>query len=212
MRVVAEGFAHVRKPVDIARSKNKASSQLKRIFAQTVLPHADGLRPFTRPGIIPTQQMKEVCLLECKRLVGLALIVNEERERDPCLFAEMAGVADVSEANCHQFDAALTELLLIVTQLRDVLAAENSTVVTQENDDRRRVGPQRAETNGVPIHIGQSDLSKLAAIAIRHGASFSGRDGSSVKAESRIACARLPRIAAIARRNRRGRGDRKQPA
>jgi hypothetical protein len=44
-------------------------------------------------------------------------------------------------------------------QLRDVLAAEKSSVVPEKNQYRRLRGPQRTETNLPSIAIGKDNLS-----------------------------------------------------
>jgi hypothetical protein len=53
--------------------------------------------------------------------------------------------------------------LLVFAQLRDVLAAENSSVVPEKNQYRRLRGPQRTETKLLSLAIGKDDLRELAA-------------------------------------------------
>jgi hypothetical protein len=48
----------------------------------------------------------------------------------------------------------LVKLTLVLAQLRDMLAAENSSVVTKKNDDRETLLPQRAEPNFTPSGFG----------------------------------------------------------
>ena len=48
-------------------------------------------------------------------------------------------------------------------QLRDVLAAENSAVVAQENDYGWSRFPQRAKPDGTFIGIGESDFAQPGA-------------------------------------------------
>jgi len=45
----------------------------------------------------------------------------------------------------------------MLAQLRDVLAAEHSPVVAQEDDDGRLRLPQRAEPNGTLVGIWEND-------------------------------------------------------
>jgi hypothetical protein len=49
-------------------------------------------------------------------------------------------------------------------QLRDVLAAEDSAVVAQEDDHRRLSGPQEIELHGALIGIGQDDPGEALGI------------------------------------------------
>ena len=139
--VVAEGLADVSEAIDISGSKHETSAKLKWVLAKAVLAHADGFGAFARPGIIPSQQMKDVGLLERQRAVRLALIVNQQGKRYPGLLTEVPGITDVAKANRHQPGAALAEPLLVFAQLRDVLTAEDSAVVTEEDHNGRRIGP-----------------------------------------------------------------------
>ena len=89
--------------------------------------------------------------------VGLALRVDEQREGDPGLLAERAGVRGVPEADRRQAGAPRPELGLVVAQLRDVLPAEDSAVVPEEDDDGRRVGPERAQADRLAVRVRQDD-------------------------------------------------------
>jgi hypothetical protein len=42
-------------------------------------------------------------------------------------------------------------------QLRDVLAAEDSTPMTQESNNRRLLGPERTEKVGLAVDVRQFD-------------------------------------------------------
>lgn len=86
--------------------------------------------------------MKQVRLFEFDRPIGLALVVDQQGEGDAGLFAKVARVADIAQADSDKLGAFLPELLLVLAQLRDMLTAENSTVVTEKDDYCRRVGPQ----------------------------------------------------------------------
>jgi hypothetical protein len=53
--------------------------------------------------------------------------------------------------------------LLVFAQLRDVLAAKDSSIVPQENQHCWLLRPQRAKTNLLPIAIGQDEFRETAA-------------------------------------------------
>jgi hypothetical protein len=53
----------------------------------------------------------------------------------------------------------------MLAQLRDVLAAEHSPVVAQEDDDGRLQLPQRAEPNGTLVRIRENDFGQLCTEA-----------------------------------------------
>jgi hypothetical protein len=61
----------------------------------------------------------------------------------------------------------------VVAQLRDVLAAENSTIVAKKNQDRRPVRPQSSKLHSFAIHIRQNNAGKPAAEGVAHGNPFS---------------------------------------
>jgi hypothetical protein len=51
----------------------------------------------------------------------------------------------------------------VVAQLRDVLAAEDSSVVAKEGDHRWLIGPERAESDGLSFRVRQDDSRELLA-------------------------------------------------
>jgi hypothetical protein len=53
-------------------------------------------------------------------------------------------------------------------QLRDVLAAEDSTVVAKKDNYCRRLSPKRAEAGGMAINVGQGDSRQFAAEGLGH--------------------------------------------
>lgn len=73
----------------------------------------------------------------------------------------------VAEMRCHLRDAhadrqqvgpRTLEFLVMVTQLRDVIATEGSAVVTQPDDDRRPVRPELAHSSLHPVGVGERDV------------------------------------------------------
>ncbi len=79
----------------------------------------------------------------------------------------------VTESDGGETHPFVPECLLVLAQLRNVLAAEHSAVVAEEDEDRGAVGPQRAESNLVAFGVGQDDSRKLPAERLLHGDSFS---------------------------------------
>jgi hypothetical protein len=61
-------------------------------------------------------------------------------------------------------------LLLVFAQLRDVLAAEDSTIVSQEDHDRGSVSPKRTQPELLPLAIRQRNIYQTAAEAGCHPA------------------------------------------
>jgi hypothetical protein len=69
----------------------------------------------------------------------------------------------ITQSDSGQQSTFLSKGLLAFAQLRDVLAAKNSSVVPQEYDYGGRGGPQRAESNFAPVGVGEHDIYQLAA-------------------------------------------------
>ena len=71
--------------------------------------------------------------MAAREAVRPALLVDQEGECDPGLLAERARVLAVAEPDRRQPGARSAEGLLVLAQLRDVLPAEDSTVMPQEH-------------------------------------------------------------------------------
>jgi len=85
--------------VNIAGSENKASSELKRIFAQLVLPLSGGSSPFPRQGIIAAKKMQERALQQTHGAIRLPLGIDQKWEGDPSLLAKNLSVVGVAQAD-----------------------------------------------------------------------------------------------------------------
>ena len=141
LSIVAERFTHVDKAVNVSRRKNKTAAKLKWIFSQAVLAHADRLGSFASASVVPAQQMEQVGFLKAHRFVSLALIINEKREGDAGLLAEMPRITRIAQTHGCQARALLAKLLFKFAQLRNVLTAEDSTVMPEKDNHRRRITP-----------------------------------------------------------------------
>ena len=160
-------------PIHVAGCKHKAATKLKWIFAQAVLAHANGLGAFASASIVPAQEMQKVGLFEADGLIGLPLIVNKKREGDAGLLAEMASITHVAQTDSGQPRAFLAKLLFEFAQLRDVLTAEDSAVMTKKNDDRGRITPEGAQPDRLAIGVRKREACESGAVSLSHGASFS---------------------------------------
>jgi hypothetical protein len=72
-------------------------------------------------------------------------------------------VKAVSQSNCGKGCSFVAEVSLVFAQLRDMLAAKDSSIVPQENQHGGLLRPQRAKTNLLPITIWNDDLCEAAA-------------------------------------------------
>jgi hypothetical protein len=170
---LAERLADVVEAIHIARAEDEAAAELERIFAQAVLAHADGFGPFAGARVVRPQQVKQVGFLETEFAISDALVVNQKREIDVVFLAKKTSVIEVAQADGGKSGAALKELLKVLAQLRDVLAAENSTIVPQKDDHRRRISPQGAECYWLAVHVRQGDAGQSGAVSFSHGGTLS---------------------------------------
>ena len=120
--------------------------------------------------------MQGVGLLQLQRLIGFTLLVDQQRKIDAGFVAKCARIAEIAQSHGGKLRAFFFKLFLVFAQLRDMLAAENSTVVAQKHDHGRLVLPQRTELDFVPIHIRQHDMGQSGAIGRLH-AKFPARTG-----------------------------------
>jgi hypothetical protein len=133
--IIAESFTSVREPVDVTRPEDKTAAQLERVSSESeiVLRVSGGLGPGAGLGIVASQQVKQVCALQFHGGIGFALLINEQGESDACFVAKSARIGAIAKSYGCQGCAAVSEGLFVGAQLRDVLAAEDSTVVPQED-------------------------------------------------------------------------------
>jgi hypothetical protein len=158
--VITKGLAEMGKAIDIAWTENKTATELKWILADPSLCEARNLCFLAATHVVRTQHMKDVGLLELERGVRFPVFVNEQRETDAGVFNERSSEVDIAESNRREFGAAFLELRLMLAQLRDVLTAEDSTVMAKEYDYRWIARPERTESNGVAVRIRQRDVGE----------------------------------------------------
>ena len=99
--------------------------------------------------------MQERAVQQTHRTICLPLGINQKWERDSSLLAKDLGIVCVTQADGDQPSAFIAECLFVVAQLRDVLAAEDSSVVAKEDDHCGVVGPERAESDRLSFRVRQ---------------------------------------------------------
>jgi hypothetical protein len=90
--------------------------------------------------------VKQGGVAQAKSFVSLAFVVNEKRELDAGFLAKKLGIAGVAQPNNSEVSAFLLKFGFEFAQLRDVLSAEDSTVMAKEDHDSGSTLPQGAET------------------------------------------------------------------
>jgi hypothetical protein len=105
--------------------------------------------------------MQKRAVQQAHGAIGVPLGIDQKWEGDSSLLAKNLSVVGVAEADGGQPGAFIAERLFVAAQLRDVLAAEDSSVVAEEDDHSGAVGPERAEAHKPPGGIGQDDFREL---------------------------------------------------
>jgi len=125
----------MRVEIDVAGTENETCAELKRIRAQAMLSMAGGRR--TRPGfrVVTSKKMHQVRRLEAGRAIREPIRIYQQRKRDTGLLAKEAGVAGVAKTDSGEIGALGPEFIFMVAQLRNMLAAKDSTVMAEEDDN-----------------------------------------------------------------------------
>jgi hypothetical protein len=139
---VAKGLAEVGEVIRISWAKDEAAAKLKRIQPQFVLTMPGGASAITALEIVGAKYVKQIGRAEVGDFVGPAPFIDEQGKVDSRFFAENTGIVAVSKTDGCEGSAFVEEGLLVFAQLRDVLAAKNSPVVTKKNDNGRLGLPQ----------------------------------------------------------------------
>jgi len=173
--VIAKRLAYMDEEIFVSRRKHKAAAKLQRIFSQAMLLVSCGLGPFACCQIVFTQQVKESSLTQPNSFIGLAFVIDEKRKLDAGFLTEKPGIAGVAQSDDSKMSAFLLELGFKFAQLRDVLSAKDSTVVPKEDQHGRSRLPQRPETRGLAVDVGECYSSQLAAERFAHAGHSLGR-------------------------------------
>ena len=130
--------------IHIAGSEDKAPAELKGILAEFVLAMSAGFGALSGRRVVAAQKVQHRCLLKIGGAIGLSVLINQQGEGDAGLFAKLARIVAITQPDCSQSRALIAKFLLVLAQLRDMLAAEDSAVMAKEHDYRGPAGPQRA--------------------------------------------------------------------
>ena len=153
----------MREQVHIPWTKHKTPAKLKWVFPQSVLAMPSGLSARPRFRIVLAQQMQDVRLPQSHGQVCHALLVDQQRKRDAGLFTKCPRIDPIPQPDSGQI-----QRVLVFAQLRDVLAAEDSPIVTEKNQHRRRRLPKRAQADFASIAIGQNELRERCTECVSH--------------------------------------------
>jgi len=122
-----------------------------------------GLCPFAGLQIVFAQQVKQGSVAQANSLIRFALVIDQEWKLDAGSLAEEPGITGIAQSNYGEMSAFLLKLGFKFAQLRDVLSAEDSTVMTKEDHHGRPTLPQGAKASRLAIGIRKCDSGQLAA-------------------------------------------------
>lgn len=140
--------------VHVPGAKDEAAAQLERIFAEFVLSEAGEAGALPGGRVIGTEDVEDVRFAQPRCLVHRAGFVDQQREGDAGLLAEMAGIVGAAQSDRDYIGTFFPEPGFVVAQLRDVLAAEDSTPVAQKDHRRWPVRPQGTQADGAAVGVG----------------------------------------------------------
>lgn len=119
--------------------------------------------PFARLQVVFTQKVEQGSVAQPHSLICLAFVIDEKRELDTRFLAEEPGISGVAQANHSQMSAFTFELGFKFAQLRDVLSAEDSTVVPKKDHHGRSAFPQGSKARRLAIGVRERYSGQLAA-------------------------------------------------
>lgn len=122
-----------------------------------------GLCPFASLQIVFAQQVEQGSVAQADSLIRFALVIDQERKLDASSLAEELGITGIAQSNYGETCAFLLKFSFKFAQLRDVLSAEDSTVMTKEDHHGRPSLPQGAEASRLAIGVRECDSCQLAA-------------------------------------------------
>ena len=149
--------------VFVPRREHKAAAELKRIFSKPMLLVSSGLCPLAGLQIVFTQKVEQGSVAQPNSFIGFAFVVDEKRKLDAGFLAEEPGIACIAQPDDSEMSAFLLELGFECAQLRDVLSAEDSTVVAKKDDHGRSTLPQGAKARWIAVGVWERDPGEFAA-------------------------------------------------
>jgi hypothetical protein len=158
----------MRVEIDVAGTENETAAELKWIRTQAMLSMAGGSS--ARPGfrVVTSKKVQQIRRLEAGRAVREPLRIYQQRKRDSGLLAKQAGVASVAKTDGCEIGALGPEFIFMIAQLRNMLAAKDSTVMAEEHDNGGTTFPQRAEPHFTLVCVGKRNSSEIMTERLGH--------------------------------------------
>jgi hypothetical protein len=107
---------------------------LEGVLPKLVLRIAGPSGPGSRFGVVAPEDVKQISRFQGRGFVGFPFSIDQQWKRDTGLITKEAGVMNIAESNRCQRGSGTPEVILVLAQLRDVLAAKDSAVMPKEDD------------------------------------------------------------------------------
>jgi hypothetical protein len=119
--------------IAVPGTEHEIGSELKRVLSHTMLPMSGRASASPSFRIIAPNHVQHVRCFQACSPIRNSIFIHQQRECDACFFPKGIRVFEIAEADRGELCSLILETDLVITQLRDVLATENSAVVAQEN-------------------------------------------------------------------------------
>jgi len=166
--IIPERPADVAEQVQIPRAEHKASAELERILAESLLTVTGAAGAGARDGIGLEKNVEQIRRPKPGCPVSLPLIVDEEGKPYAGFFTKGARVIPVAKTDGCQTRARGMKRRLVLAQLRDVLAAKDSAIVPEKNENRGAGLPERAQANQRAVGVRQRCVRECRSKSRRH--------------------------------------------
>ena len=137
-----------------------------------MLSETGGAGTLPRPRVVGAKNVKDTCRPQTRGAIRKPLLVDQERKSDAGFVAKKTGIIPIAETDSGEHGSLLAERWFMFAQLRDVLAAEDSSVVAEENNHGRLPFPNRAKPEIAAVHIRQDDVCQCLAQRACHSIVF----------------------------------------
>jgi hypothetical protein len=139
--IVTEGLRYMGEEIDVSGTEDEASSKLKGMPTEAMLPMSGPPGPGSGPGIVTTKDMTQGSDPQFCGVIRLPVLINQQGEANAGILAKSARVTSIAEPHCDEAGAGGAKALFTVAQLRDVFPAEDSSIVAEKDHNCRMIGP-----------------------------------------------------------------------
>lgn len=135
----------MRVEIHVARGKDETPAELERILALAMLTLTVRASASAGFRIVGAKKVQQIGFAQTRSTISQPFLIDQQREINAHLIPEKPGVVPVAQANGGQAGSPVSENVLVLAQLRNVLTAEDSPIVTKKDENGRTLLPKRAK-------------------------------------------------------------------